>query len=355
MSKKTSAQLDQQLKEKHITRRGPFLRMIDPTQFLCNICNYTWTTKPIYIINVGTGCPSCAGNAPLTNKRFDEKIVGRSITRLENIISGSVKILFGCLNYGCHNKWKSTPHNILIGRGCPKCACEIEITNEVIDIELIGRNIKRLENSCGTNIKINFQCLIDDCQYIWKTKPSHIIDSGSGCPNCSGKCPTTNKIVDKRLEGRSIKRLDDCFNSFDKKRFQCLNKDCGHIWCPVCINKNEKLIYTTLINLKISFIYHKKLIEFNASFPNYIVDFYFPLINTIIEYNGRQHYQPVCFGSISKERAEANFIKQQKRDQDLQAWADANGYTMIWIDGRVYKNKKLEQFIKENILLLLNR
>ena len=51
---------------------------------------------------------------------------------------------------------------------------------------------------------------------------------------------------------------------------------------------------------------HKKLLPF---------DFYIPPKNIIIEFDGKQHFSPVRFGGMSKEKAKINFIKQKKRDK----------------------------------------
>ena len=84
---------------------------------------------------------------------------------------------------------------------------------------------------------------------------------------------------------------------------------------------------------------------------NLRVDFYLPLANTIIEYNGGQHYEPIVyFGSNSITEAQEKFQKQQDRDSYLQQICNDNNIKLIWIDGREYKNSKLEKYIMENII-----
>src|ERR1022692_2254909 len=96
-----------------------------------------------------------------------------------------------------------------------------KLTNEIIDQKLIGRNIKRLESYINSSTKINFQCLIDN--FIWKTTPAHILDN-RGCPKCAGKILLTNDIIDQRLLGRNIKRLDNYINNKISINFQCIDR-----------------------------------------------------------------------------------------------------------------------------------
>jgi len=74
-------------------------------------------------------------------------------------------------------------------------------------------------------------------------------------------------------------------------------------------HKREKDILNYLKNNKIEFSYH---FTFRDITCKYIVDFYIPQINTIIEYNGKQHYVPVeYFGG------EKRFNTQKNRDEKL--------------------------------------
>lgn len=54
------------------------------------------------------------------------------------------------------------------------------------------------------------------------------------------------------------------------------------------------------------------------------VDFYIPSLNTVIEYNGEQHYRKV---GIWEER----FEKQQARDEELRQYCKDNGIKLIEI------------------------
>jgi very-short-patch-repair endonuclease len=83
------------------------------------------------------------------------------------------------------------------------------------------------------------------------------------------------------------------------------------------------------------------------------VDFYVKDKNIIIEYNGDQHYEPVCFGGISVKESKQNFIKQQERDKYIEQFCINNSIKLIWIDGRKYKDNKLKKYLIEEIIPLL--
>jgi very-short-patch-repair endonuclease len=150
---------------------------------------------------------------------------------------------------------------------------------------------------------------------------------------------------------------------------KCLHEGCYYQWaavannlfhptnetgCPACsLGKNEKLVGKVLADKQITYQTQKFIRDiFNHSekVSKIRVDIYLPQINLIIEYNGKQHYQPVTFGGISQKRAIVNFDKQQARDQYLQQFCDQNGITLIWIDGRKYKGEKLKSYLLDNII-----
>ena len=153
------------------------------------------------------------------------------------------------------------------------------------------------------------------------------------------------KLLDERIKDRPFKRIEDCKTVNQSIRFQC-NK-CLTIWqatpsyisqkggCPQCASgKNEQNIHSFLTYNNIPFLYHQRLRFIKDHYPNYIVYFYLPQFNLIIEYNGNQHYFPVIFGSISMEKAEIKFEAQTKRDMALEECCKNKNIQLIWIDVR---------------------
>lgn len=102
--------------------------------------------------------------------------------------------------------------------------------NEIIDKKLYGRNIKRIDNYIHSKAKIRFQCLINDCGNIWLATTNKIIDKKTGCPRCAGKEKQSNAIIDMKLQNKNIARLGNHINSKTPIHFKCLTKSCQYIW-----------------------------------------------------------------------------------------------------------------------------
>lgn len=239
----------------------------------------------------------------LTNDIIDGRITSqnREIVRIDDYPGNNkIRIKWKCLK--CGNFWMAHVANVINNnRGCPKCANNIKLSNEIIDSKLqgINKDIIRVDEFDGMKKPISFKCLV--CDNIWNVAPDHIINDKSGCRYCS-------------------------------------------------VGKNEKIVKLLLINNNILFEHHKKLRDINLSYPNYVVDFYIPSSKIIIEYNGEQHYYPVRFDSISKEMAEKKFSKQVERDIDLSILCVKNKIKLITIDGRLYKYDILEQYMNDIVM-----
>jgi very-short-patch-repair endonuclease len=264
------------------------------------ICKCEWATQPDGIINAGTGCPRCSKVERLTNDLADQKIKGRKIKRVGDINGCHTKTEFECLIQDCKNIWLANPSDIFSGSGCPKCYLKskfgIKLTNELIDEKLKYRDIKRIDDSLGARKNIKFQCLVDGCNNIWYATPDNVIRI-TGCPVCKGR-------------------------------------------------KNEKIIYNFL--KKENIIFNRQFpIKFPTNKRSKRVDFFVQELNLIIEYNGAQHYTPICFGNYDFEQAENNFILQQTRDIAIREHCIKNNINLLEIDGRVYSGNKLVNFLKQ--------
>lgn len=75
-------------------------------------------------------------------------------------------------------------------------------------------------------------------------------------------------------------------------------------------------------------------------------------MNLIIEYNGGQHYKPVCFGGCSLDDAKINFEYQQIRDQQMREYCVENNINLLEIDGRKYANIKLIDYLYDYFAII---
>lgn len=283
------------------------------------------------------------------NETIDVLIKNRSIIRLSNIINSTTKIKWKCNK--CNYIWTTTPHHIInLKTGCPKCANNIKLNNDIIDERIKNRDLIRIGDFISCSKHIEWQCKI--CNKIWRATPNHIIHSNRGCPRCSGNERLTNEIADERIKHRDILRLENVKRCIDKILWKCLV--CNNTWkampnnifnykgCPNCAcGNNERLIRNFLIKNNIEFNNITIKLDCGNCFP----DFYLPQFNTIIEYHGEQHYKPVNFGG-GLEKANKKFIKQKNRDRQLRIYCKNNNINLIEINGTIYQNKKLINLIK---------
>jgi len=69
-----------------------------------------------------------------------------------------------------------------------------------------------------------------------------------------------------------------------------------------------------------------------------------------IEYDGRQHFEPIRFGGISEEQAYKNFKKQKRHDKYKNRFCNDNGYKLLRIPYTevLHIEKHIIDFLKEH-------
>lgn len=332
-------------------------------RFKCLICNYIWRTRFNRIKNEGKRCPSCQGLVKLTNEKVDDLLVNLPIKRVDNYINIDAKIKFECQL--CEYIWEAIPYNVIYAKsGCPNCAGNAKLSNEILDKKLKNKPLKRIGEYINLSTSIEFQCL--NCGFLIKTSPGNIIHKGTGCPLCYGNIKYSNLDIDNKLLNSQIQRVDDYINYHTHIHFKCLQ--CDYLWktapasilfagsgCPKCnAFKNEKLIYDFLASSNVKFEYQFPLNKIISGYEyKYVADFYFKDKNIIIEYNGRQHYEPVCFGGISFDEAKINFNNQVIRDKRLEEFCATHLIKLFFIDGREYKDLRLKKYLQDLLPLLI--
>lgn len=210
-----------------------------------------------------------------TDKQLKQEVydlVGDEYTFLGSYIGSHNKIRVK--HNKCGNIYKVFPNNFIKGHGCPYCARVAKKTDkrfkqEVYD--LVGNEYTFLEYYRGALTKIKVKHI--KCGNIYKVKPAMFL-IGNRCPYCNS--PKGELIIDKIL--RSLKINYEVQKTFD--------------------------------DLK------------DKSYLSY--DFYVPSQNILIEYQGKQHYQPIeHFGG------ENTFKVQQKHDQMKLDYAKNHSYRLI--------------------------
>ena len=144
-----------------------------------------------------------------------------------------------------------------------------------------------------------------------ETKAPSVWYLGFGCLKCQGntvgkKLPTTEEFIirAKKIHGdkynynksiytgisNKIEIICPKHGSFFQEPNVHINMKCN---CPECnITKGEETISMWLNSRGIKYIFQHK-VQINNSYHYY--DFYLPEHNIMIEFNGKQHYEPIKF------------------------------------------------------------
>lgn len=298
--KKTHEEYVEELKIKNpdIEVVGEYMGAKTPILHHCLKHDIYWNTYPLNVLK-GHGCIECRKamihkkNGRKHNEYVEELIkINPYIIVLGEYINAKTPILHYCTIHDV--EWNACPDSILHGCGCPECGKEkigdrLRKSHDqyVNDVRNKNKNIIVVGRYIDSQTPILHKCLKDG--YEWMAKPTNIL-SGFGCPKCSES--KGEKKVGQWLYAHNI--VYDYQKCFD---------DCIDI----------------------------KPLSF---------DFYLPMYNVCIEYQGRQHYEPVeHFGG------EEQFKVQQRHDQIKRDYCRKNNINLLEIPYYKDAEEKLNNFL----------
>lgn len=265
----------------------------------------------------GYGCDKCAREIQANRKRHSK----------DDFIKKSLKVHGNKYDYSnvdyvnfttpveikcaIHGSFYQTPREHYDGSGCPKCAGKNRNTDDVIEL------IKKIHGDKYGYSKVDFKNnktpIIITCPTHgdFKITPERVIHQHSGCPKCQGKQLTNNEWIEraKKVHGDKYDYSNFQYKkSIQKTKIGCLihgeflMSPNDHInngqGCPRCReSKGEKLVSEILDNMGKTYIRQKKFDDCYSERGKLCrklpFDFYLPNENICIEYDGRQHYEPV--------------------------------------------------------------
>lgn len=296
----------------------------------------------------GKRCSYCSNNHVIKTISEVNEILesqDKNIVCVEYGGTTRTKSVFKCLidDYQWSTSFDSIKNN---NCGCPKCVGldRIRTIDEVNQILLQQKKTIICTEYAGNVYMKNskFKCLIDN--YEWSTSFNNIKNNNRGCAKCSNvaKLKTIEDINLRLLEqNRNIVCIEYVGNVRNKSVFKCL--DDGNVWrttfnniqngqgCPRCsISKGERVIYNYLesINLQFKHQHKYKNCKYDKCLP---FDFYIPIHNLCIEYQGEQHYFPVDFANRGMEWAENEFKLRIIRDKIKADYCLTNNINLLII------------------------
>lgn len=252
--------------------------------------------KPNNHLN-GWGCKKCGGNDKLTTEEFIKKANkvhrNRYDYSLVDYVDSHTKVKIICKEHG---KFTQKPNNHLMGNNCPKCIKILHAENRtlsttefIIKANEIHNNKYDYSKTTYTKSKNRVKIICPTHGIFTQIAGSHL--SGSGCPNCN--------------ESKGELKIKKAFKKYNIEYiFQKSFDDCR--------NKN---------NRKLKF------------------DFYLPKQNILIEYDGRQHYEPIeYFGGRN------SFKTLNEHDNIKNTYAKINNIILIRISYQQYN--EIETIVK---------
>lgn len=333
-------------------------------KIICKKCCSMFEIRTDYFLS-GHQCPYCYGNRYNTKKFINmaNKIHGNKYDySITDFISMSDKIKIICPKHGV---FEQNAHSHLSGCGCSKCKNEhTSIRCRKSNAEFIKESKKIFENLYDYSLvnyinqrtKIKIKC--NKCNNVFEQFPNNHLN-GEGCPYCYGKTKNSTEQFVKKAKlihgdkyDYSIVKYISCHSKvkiicpkhgiFEQSPTKHIN---GKHGCPKChYSKGEIAIENYLKNNNIIFEAQKRFDDCRGINNTLPFDFYIPAKNTLIEFQGIQHYKPVKrFGG------EIKFAEQQRLDGIKKDYAIKNKYNYVEISYKQINDitKLLDNFLED--------
>lgn len=284
-----------------------------------------------------------------------------SLIKYKNI---NIKVKIIC---PIHGEFEQTPKNHLKGNDCFECSkIRRSKSNEkfIEQAKLIHNNFYDYSLTEYKNYltKVKIICPIHG---IFEQIPNEHISKKSGCKRCGVEKTkkytllTSYEFIKRakiihgdKYDYSKIKYINGYMNKVTiicskHGEFKQLPQDHIHskAGCPICSeSKGERIISDVLKSVDIIFNYQK---TFTNLKDKYLLrfDFYIPLIDTCIEFDGEQHFKSIIYWG-----GEENFLQCQYRDKLKTDYCIKNNISLLRLDYIDYNNNTIE----EKLLKFLN-
>lgn len=331
---------------------------------MCTTHDEFWQTPANHL--KGKGCPKCKVEK-LSNDRlsnidefiFKAKYIHGNTYGYNNFIykDSQTKGYVTC-HTDNHGDFLISPNNHLQGKGCPVCfGCA------VLTIEEFIKRAKEIHGDKYDYSKVQYinnwtkVTIICPVHGEFEQIPANHLQC-KGCNNC-GNVDIGNKLrsnkeefVEKAFKAHGGKNDYSKFiyvNSWTKGCITCLVDDThGDYWqkpashlsgsgCPKCnYSKGESA-------LEVIFKKHSINAEPQYKIPevvdNFEYDFYLPEYNLLIEFQGKQHYEPIEFFG-GQDNLEYNQRNDTFKKHNAFVWK----YNLIEFNYKQFKHLSIEQF-----------
>lgn len=306
----------------------------------CWRCNqgHKWEAKYNHIKN-GRGCPYCAGRAQKTPEDFHQLAKIKGFTWLgPEVPNTTTKTRWRC-DVGHEFRTNYTVLRVSKGKGCPHCSGKAHKIPQDYHNLAARLNSQWIGAPMPSTVFGKTQWLCDK-GHEWRSN-YHQLDNDHGCSVCSGLTPKTPADYHSLAKSRRFLWMGpEAKNVRTKTSWQC---EKGHSWeavygnisrtgCPYCAldetqSKGEKRIAEFLVSLNIKF-QRQKMFDKCKDKISLRFDFHFMFAGQsfLVEYNGRQHYEPIAHWG-----GEEALRTSQRRDRIKADFAQTNALHLIII------------------------
>jgi predicted nucleic acid-binding Zn-ribbon protein len=316
--------------DKYDYSKVEYNKLKDPVTIICPIHGEFMQTPRSHIQNKAN-CPKCSGVGKSNTFEFIEKskkIHGSNYDYSKVEYKGNKKpVTIICKKHG---EFFQKPNSHLTGMGCPKCGRERISDALSMNTDEFINSAKEIHGDKYDYSEVDYKNATTPIKIICPTHgefeqvPYYHL-SGNGCKKCGARnIPyTTREYISaaKEIHGDKFDYSNTEYVNAQtpikincKKHGEFLQKPSYHLsghGCPRCSeSKGQSLVRQILNKNSVPFVEEKRFDDCTNEFEGrYCIklpfDFYVESLNTIIEYDGIQHYLP-SFGAKSFEITQRN-------------------------------------------------
>jgi len=254
-----------------------------------------------------------------------------------------------------HGSFFQNPSDHWKNCGCPKCSKNRNKSRAetIIDFKKVHGDRYDYSKVKYSTSMVKVEIICSKHGSFFQKPNDH--KKGTGCPKCGGNFKKTDSEVIQKF-----KKIHGNLYNYDKvkyfgkdKKVEIICPKHGSFWqvssshwsgigCPICkSSKGEKAIRKFLEENNINFTQEYKFNDCKNILP-LPFDFYLPDLNTIIEYDGEQHFKAYrYFGG--KEA----FEKTKKRDFIKNKYCENNNINLIRLSYKEINN--IKTILKEKL------
>lgn len=310
----------------------------------------------------GKGCAICGREKTVNCNRLSQDVVIEKMIATHGNFYNYSKFVYVDMHTKCvitcpiHGDFLQSAHEHISGQGCPICSGKQKWTEEMflgMAHEKFGSKFIYHHNFVCSNTITKITCPIHGDFY---TSPRNHLRSSFGCPKCAydhfAKKQTYSldlfiqKAKNKWGDTYDYSMINESNYINTKNKVPIICHKHGLFWqnpnnhlnghgCPHCkrsLGEDKVALFldTHKIKYETQYIFNNNNILCTNNY--FRVDFYLPENNTIIEYNGQQHYKEVLVFS------ERTLEQQQERDYALRQYCKESNINLIEIPYWDYDN-----------------